>query len=150
MTGVQTCALPIYAASYGEYEQGIPIIDALKKAYPNYTIWVTFFSPSGYLHKKNDQHGDIKTYLPFDSEENANRFIDLLQPKLIVFIKYEFWHYYLQAASHHKIPTLLASAIFRKNQIFFTPLGKFHRNMLQCFSNILVQDQDSYDLLSCL
>lgn len=140
----------IHTASYGEFEQGIPIIDAIKKQYPQYTIWVTFFSPSGFLHRKNDQHGDIKTYLPFDSASNASRFLALLQPKLIIFIKYEFWHFYLQAAREQKIPTLLASAIFRKNQIFFTPLGGFYKKILQCFSAILVQDNPSMQLLSTI
>jgi 3-deoxy-D-manno-octulosonic-acid transferase len=140
----------VHTASYGEFEQGIPIIDALKKQYPEYTIWVTFFSPSGFLHKKNDAHGDIKTYLPFDSEENASKFISVLQPKLIVFIKYEFWYYYLQTAKQNNIPTMLASAIFRKNQIFFSSFGSLHRNMLHCFTDILVQDQSSFDVLSSI
>ena len=140
----------IHCASYGEFEQGLPIIEKLKEEYPHYKIWLTFFSPSGYLHRKNDPAVDFITYLPFDSAQNANQFLKLVQPKLIVFIKYEFWYYYLQAAKKQKIPTLLVSAIFRPNQIFFQFYGGFYKKMLALFNYVLVQDKSSYDLIQTI
>lgn len=137
-----------HAASFGEFEQGLPIIEALKLKYPQYKIWVTFFSPSGYLYRKNDPSVDAVTYLPFDSPENAVKFMDAVNPKLIVFIKYEFWFYYLNEARNRKIPTILASAIFRPNQIFFKWYGSFYKKMLSLFSSILVQDEDMYELVA--
>ena len=138
----------IHAASYGEFEQGLPIIEALKSKYPSHKIWLTFFSPSGYLHRKNDPSVDVVTYLPLDSLENAKNFIEIVNPKLIVFIKYEFWYYYLNEAKSKNIPTILASAIFRPNQIFFKWYGGFYRSMLNLFTHILVQDKDAYDLVT--
>ena len=138
----------IHAASYGEFEQGLPIIEALKLQYPSHKIWLTFFSPSGYLHRKNDPSVDVVTYLPLDSLQNAKNFIEIINPKLIVFIKYEFWHYYLSEAKSKNIPTILASAIFRPNQIFFKWYGGFYRSMLNLFTHILVQDKDAYDLVA--
>jgi len=137
----------IHCASYGEFEQGLPIIEKLKSEYPHHQIWLTFFSPSGYIHRKNDPAADFITYLPFDSLKNASQFLNLVQPKLIVFIKYEFWHYYLQEAKQKNIPTLLVSAIFRPNQIFFQFYGGFYKKMLSLFTSILVQDKSSYDLI---
>lgn len=137
----------IHCASYGEFEQGLPIIEQLKIDYPNHQIWLTFFSPSGYQHRKNDPAVDFITYLPFDSAKNASRFLEMIQPKLILFIKYEFWFYYLQAAKQKQIPTLLVSAIFRPGQIFFKWYGGFYKKMLALFSSILVQDKSSYDLV---
>ena len=138
----------IHAASYGEFEQGLPIIEALKLAYPNYKIWLTFFSPSGYLHRKNDPAVDAVTYLPFDGPKNAKQFIEKVNPKLIVFIKYEFWYYYLAEAKSKNIPTILASALFRPNQIFFKWYGGFYRNMLGLFTRVLVQSKDDYNLIA--
>jgi 3-deoxy-D-manno-octulosonic-acid transferase len=137
----------IHAASYGEFEQGLPIIETIKSKYPRHCIWVTFFSPSGYKYRKNDPIVDAVTYLPFDGPENANKFIGIIKPKLIVFIKYEFWYYYLKAAKNNQIPVILASAIFRSNQIFFKWYGRWYQQMLSLFSHILVQDQASYQLL---
>ena len=140
----------IHCASYGEFEQGLPIIEKLKFDYPNHQIWLTFFSPSGYLHRKNDPAVDFITYLPFDSALNANKFLAITQPELIVFIKYEFWFYYLQAAKQKQIPAILVSAIFRPGQIFFKWYGGFYNKMLTLFSSILVQDKASYDLVKTL
>jgi 3-deoxy-D-manno-octulosonic-acid transferase len=137
-----------HAASYGEFEQGLPIIEAIKLQYPQYKIWVTFFSPSGYLYRKNDPSVDAVTYLPFDSPQNASAFLDKIKPALIVFIKYEFWFNYLSEAKSKNIPTILASAIFRPNQVFFRWYGGFYKNMLSLFSSILVQDQEMYDLVA--
>jgi 3-deoxy-D-manno-octulosonic-acid transferase len=116
---VQKPIIWVHCASYGEFEQGLPIIENIKKDYPEYQVWVTFFSPSGYLHRKNDPSVDFISYLPMDGPSNAKRFLDLLQPKLVIFIKYEFWFYYLSEAKKRQIPPLLVAAIFRRNQIFF-------------------------------
>ena len=113
----------VHCASYGEFEQGLPIIEKLKLDYPEYQIWLTFFSPSGYLHRKNDSAVDFVSYLPLDSKKNAARFIDLIKPKLVIFIKYEFWYNYLAEAKIQNIPTLLVAATFRKNQLFFKRYG---------------------------
>ena len=137
-----------HAASYGEFEQGLPIIEAIKLQYPQHKIWLTFFSPSGYLYRKNDPSVDAVTYLPFDSPKNASAFLEKIKPELIVFIKYEFWFNYLSEAKSRNIPTILASAIFRPNQVFFRWYGGFYKNMLSLFSSILVQDQEMYDLVA--
>jgi len=137
----------IHAASYGEFEQGLPIFEAIKIKYPSHQIWLTFFSPSGYMHRKNDPSVDVVTYLPFDGPQNAKDFISTVNPQLIIFIKYEFWFYYLAEAKSKNIPTILASAIFRPHQIFFKWYGGFYRNMLSLFSQILVQDQAAYHLV---
>jgi len=138
----------IHAASYGEFEQGLPIIEAIKLKFPKYKIWLTFFSPSGYEHRKNDPAVDAVTYLPLDGPENAKAFIEKVNPQLIIFIKYEFWFYYLTAAKSNNIPTILASAIFRPDQLFFKWYGGFYRNMLALFTRVLVQSKDDYDLIA--
>jgi len=140
----------VHCASYGEFEQGFPIITALKKTYPSHQIWVTFFSPSGYLHRKHHPSVDFVSYLPLDSPNTAAKWMEMVQPKCIVFIKYEFWFYYLKVAAQQKIPTFLASAIFRPTQIFFKFYGGFYRKMLQLFSGIFVQDAHSVNLISPL
>ena len=140
----------VHCASYGEFEQGFPIITQLKKTYPSHQIWVTFFSPSGYLHRKHHPDVDFVSYLPLDSPTAATRWMEMVQPKCIVFIKYEFWYYYLKLAALHKIPTFLAAAIFRPDQIFFKFYGGFYRTILQLFTGILVQDIDSKNLVAPL
>lgn len=140
----------IHAASYGEFEQGLPIIEAIRAEYPHYKIWLTFFSPSGYLYRKNDPAVDLVTYLPLDDVESSVKFIEVVNPSLIVFIKYEFWYYYLQAAKKKNIPTLLVAAIFRKDQIFFKWYGEFYQKILNLFTYVLVQDKSSKDLLETI
>jgi 3-deoxy-D-manno-octulosonic-acid transferase len=140
----------VHCASYGEFEQGLPIISALKKTYPTHQIWVTFFSPSGYLHQKHHPAVDFVSYLPLDGPTSANSWMQMVQPKCILFIKYEFWYYYLKQASDQKIPTFLVSAIFRPEQIFFKFYGGFYRTMLPLFTGILVQDFTSKTLISPL
>ena len=140
----------VHCASYGEFEQGFPIISALKKTYPSHQIWVTFFSPSGYLHRKPHPAVDFVSYLPLDGPTAATKWMEMVQPKCIVFIKYEFWYYYLKLAAVNKIPTFLASAIFRPDQIFFKLYGGFYRAMLQLFTGILVQDIQSKNLIAPL
>jgi 3-deoxy-D-manno-octulosonic-acid transferase len=140
----------IHTASYGEFEQGLPIIEAIRAKYPSYKIWLTFFSPSGYLHRKNDPSVDVVTYLPLDGPNAAQKFIETIQPSLIVFIKYEFWYYYLKVANEKSIPTVLVAAIFRADQIFFKWYGGFYKKILQLFSYILVQDVSSQKLIEAI
>jgi len=140
----------MHAASYGEFEQGLPIIEAIRAKYPSYKIWLTFFSPSGYLHRKNDPSVDVVTYLPLDGPNAAEQFIETIQPSLIVFIKYEFWYYYLKVAKEKSIPTILVAAIFRAEQIFFKWYGGFYKKILQLFSYILVQDVSSQKLIEAI
>ena len=137
----------IHAASYGEFEQGLPIIESIRAKYPSYKIWLTFFSPSGYLHRKNDPSVDVVTYLPLDGPNAAEQFIETIQPSLIVFIKYEFWYYYLKVAKEKSIPTILVAAIFRADQIFFKWYGGFYKKILQHFNYVLVQDASSQKLI---
>lgn len=138
----------IHCASLGEFEQGRPIIESLKKDYPNYQILLSFFSPSGYEVRKNYEFADFVCYLPMDSAKNANQFFDIVQPKLSIFIKYEFWYYYSKIAKERNIPLLLASGIFRADQIFFKWYGQFYRKILQNFSMLFVQNESSAELLS--
>ena len=145
---IQKPIIWVHCASYGEFEQGLPIIEKIKADYPGYQIWLTFFSPSGYLHRKNDPTVDFVTYLPMDSANNAKHFFDVVQPKLVIFIKYEFWFYYLSEAKKRNIPTLLVAAIFRPTQIFFKWYGGIYKKMLSLFYAILVQDENSKKLIS--
>lgn len=137
----------IHAASLGEFEQAKPIIEELKQKYTAYKILVTFFSPSGYEIQKNYKLADVICYLPLDTKANAKRFINLVNPKLSIFIKYEFWPNFLNELHNKKIPTLLISGIFRSNQIFFKFYGGFMRNALQAFNHFFVQDENSKKLL---
>jgi len=138
----------IHCASLGEFEQGRPVIEALRKQYPETKIVLTFFSPSGYEIRKNYEGADYVFYLPMDGFQAANRFLDAVNPKLVLFVKYEFWYHYLHEVKVRKIPTLLIAAAFRKEQIFFKNYGGFFREILKCFSQILVQDDASKNLLA--
>ncbi|MEJ8843037.1 glycosyltransferase N-terminal domain-containing protein [Lacibacter sp. H375] len=137
----------MHCASLGEFEQGRPIIEQIKTQYPNSKILVTFFSPSGYEVRKNYLGADHVMYLPFDSAGNAAAFLDIVQPKLAIFVKYELWHYYLAELNNRKIETILVSGIFRPSQAFFQWWGSFNRNMLQLFSQLFVQNAASKALL---
>jgi 3-deoxy-D-manno-octulosonic-acid transferase len=138
----------MHCASLGEFEQGRPLLEAIREAYPNYTLLLTFFSPSGFEIRKNYAGADVVCYLPPDSRKNAQRFLRITQPELAIFIKYEFWYHYLTQLKEHNIPTLLVSAIFRNSQPFFKAYGGFWRKMLSCYRLIFVQDKSSFDLLS--
>ena len=140
----------IHCSSLGEFEQGLPVAEELKKIYPTHFLLITFFSPSGYSVQKNHPVANYVAYLPMDSKKNASQFIQIVQPKLAIFIKYEFWHYYLAALHAKKIPTLLVSAIFRKEQIFFKWHGQFYKKILSCFSYFFVQDEVSKTLLASI
>ena len=137
----------IHAASLGEYEQGLPILERLKIDYPGHKLLLTFFSPSGYEIKKGTKAADFVTYLPIDYKKNVVQFLDLVKPELVVFIKYEIWPNYLAELGKRKIPTLLISALFRKSQLFFKGYGGFMRKSLGNFSHIYVQDMPSKKLL---
>jgi 3-deoxy-D-manno-octulosonic-acid transferase len=137
----------IHAASLGEFEQGRPLIEKIKEQYPDRKIVLTFFSPSGYEVRKNYNGADYIYYLPSDTPRHARRFIDLIQPEKVLFIKYEFWYNYLSALKNRKIPVYLCSAIFRKDQIFFTWYGGWFREILTFFDHLFVQTEDSRKLL---
>jgi len=136
-----------HTASLGEFEQGRPIVEAFKKENPSHFILVTFFSPSGYEVRKKYAGADYVSYLPLDGYFNSARFLEMVKPTLAVFVKYEFWHFYLTGLKKRAIPTLLVSAIFRPNQVFFKWYGGFYRRLLDCFTHLFVQDQSSADLL---
>lgn len=137
----------MHCSSLGEFEQGRPLIEELKKSYSRYSIVLTFFSPSGYEHEKNYKGADHIFYMPMDSKKNAQNFFDVVQPKLAVFVKYEFWFYYLNESKKRNIPLLLVSAVFRDSQPFFKWYGNFHRDLLSCFTWLFVQNENSLELL---
>lgn len=137
----------VHCASLGEFEQGRPLIEALKKQHPHFKILLTFFSPSGYEVRKNYTDADWVFYLPLDTKKNALRFISIVRPQQVIFVKYEFWYHYLTTLQQQQIPTYLISASFRPNQAFFKWYGAFFRQMLFCFKTIFVQNQASLDLL---
>ena len=140
----------IHAASLGEYEQGRPVIEALKRKKPKQKIVLTFFSPSGYEIQKNYEFADYVFYLPLDTKRNAKRFIHLIRPDFVIFIKYEFWHNFLNTLKRQNIPTYLVSAIFRKDQVFFHWYGKWYRKMLYQFDHFFVQNSESKQLLEMI
>ncbi len=136
-----------HCASLGEFEQGRPVIEKFQVKFPQYKILLTFFSPSGYEIRKNYKHADYIFYLPYDFKTNAKRFIELTNPQIVFFIKYEFWHNYLKILHKKNIPTYLISAIFRKNQLFFKWYGGWYRKMLKYFTYLFVQNEYSKQLL---
>lgn len=136
-----------HAASLGEYEQAVPVIEAVKEHYPEHKVVVTFFSPSGYEVKKNSQLAHVVTYLPLDTPANARQFLELVHPELALFIKYEFWPNFLRELGRQKIPTLLVSGGFRKDQVFFKAYGSWMRSYLKTFDHFFVQNESSAELL---
>lgn len=137
----------VHCASYGEFEQGRPVMEAIRKKHPEYTILLTFFSPSGYEAFKNWRGADIICYLPLDTQRNATAFINLVKPKAAVFIKYEFWLNYLNQLKTKSIPTYLVSAVFKSHHPFFKWYGGIFRKSLLTFTELFVQDQASAALL---
>lgn len=137
----------IHCASLGEFEQGRPLIERIKKHHPTHKIFITFFSPSGYEIRKNYAEADYISYLPFDNREDASTFIELLNPSMAIFIKYEFWYYYLTELKSKQIPVFSVSASFRVEQQFFKKSGSFFRKMLSCFDHFFVQNDTSKQLL---
>ena len=139
-----------HAASLGEYEQGLPVIEKIKIKYPNHKIVVTFFSPSGYEVRKNNTVADATVYLPLDTKSNAKKFIQAIDPELVFFIKYEYWPNYLNELQKLNIKTYLISGIFRENQAFFKGYGGFYRNALKTFDYFFVQNESSKKLLQSI
>lgn len=137
-----------HAASLGEFEQGRPLMEHLRKTHPEYKILLTFFSPSGYEVRKNYEGADIICYLPLDTPTNALRFLRAVRPCMAFFIKYEFWYNYLHILKHRGIPTYSVSSIFRPDQIFFRSYGRQYARVLKCFTRFFVQNEESCRLLS--
>ena len=140
----------VHCASLGEFEQGRPLIEKLKKQHPENKIVLTFFSPSGYEVRKNYSGADFIFYLPIDTPSNAKKFISLINPKAVFFIKYEFWFNYLNELKNNNIPTYLVSGIFRKKQYFFKWYGAWGRKQLSCFTHFFVQNTESQHLLESI
>ncbi|GIM58983.1 3-deoxy-D-manno-octulosonic acid transferase [Capnocytophaga canimorsus] len=138
----------VHTASLGEFEQGLPVIKALKNK--GKKILVTFFSPSGYEVRKNSPDADMVVYLPLDTPKNARKFLEIVQPEMAVFVKYEFWYHYLNQLKNRGIKTYLLSGIFRENQIFFKPYGVMMRDALRCFNHFFVQNETSKKLLQSI
>lgn len=139
-----------HAASLGEYEQGLPVIEAVKKQFPSHKIILTFFSPSGYEVRKNNSVADVTVYLPLDTKKNADRFLELVQPDLVFFIKYEYWPNYLAGLKKRNTKTYLISGILREKQLFFKWYGGFYREALNAFTYFFVQNEKSKKLLQSL
>jgi len=139
-----------HCSSLGEFEQGRPVMENLKKQIPNSKFLLTFFSPSGYEIRKGYKGADWVFYLPLDSKKNANIFFDIVNPVLAVFVKYDYWYYYLNECKKRKTPLLLVSGTFRKDQPFFKWYGNLHRSMLNCFTHFFVQDKESLQLLQSI
>ena len=139
-----------HAASLGEYEQGLPVIEAVKKQFPSHKIILTFFSPSGYEVRKNNSVADVTVYLPLDTKKNADDFLELVHPDLVFFIKYEYWPNYLAGLKKRNTKTYLISEILRENQLFFKWYGGFYREALNSFTYFFVQNEKSKKLLQSL
>ena len=139
-----------HAASLGEFEQGRPLMERLRRDHPEYKILLTFFSPSGYEVRKNYDGADIACYLPLDTISNARRFLRTVRPVMAFFIKYEFWYNYLHVLKHRGVPVYSVSSIFRPNQVFFRWYGRQYSRVLKCFTHFFVQNEVSKELLATL
>ena len=137
----------VHAASLGEFEQGRPLIEKIRRVNPEYKIVLTFFSPSGYEVRKNYAGADVICYLPLDTVGNARRFVDLVKPEKVVFVKYEFWLNYLRELRYRGVETYIISAIFRPGQVFFKWYGGLFREGLKAFKTLFVQNEESKELL---
>jgi 3-deoxy-D-manno-octulosonic-acid transferase len=153
MSGVETRDSQLvwmHCASLGEFEQGRPLLEGIRSQYPTVKILITFFSPSGYEIRKNYPGADWVSYLPMDSKLSAEKFISIVQPTLVLWVKYEYWYYFIAALKKKGIPTLLVSGIFRDDQPFFKWYGRLHRYMLECFTHLFIQNEASKKLLGKL
>ena len=140
----------MHCASLGEFEQGRPVLKKLKEDYPDLSVVITFFSPSGYEIAKNDKDFKLVFYLPMDSPSHAKKLLNILKPDIILWVKYEYWNYYLQEIKRRNIPLILISGVFRSNQVFFKWYGGFYRKMLECFTHFFVQNLSSKEQLQKL
>lgn len=139
-----------HCASLGEFEQARPLMEAYRAEYPDHKILLTFYSPSGYEIRKNYSGADHIFYLPMDTKKNANKFLNIANPQIVFFIKYEFWYHYTKALKERNIPLLSTSSIFRHNQLFFKSYAGFYKKILENFSYFFVQDQQSLALLNSI
>ena len=137
----------VHCSSLGEFEQGRTVIEALKKTNQDYYILLTFFSPSGFEIRKNYELANLVCYLPLDTKANSKKFIEIIKPSIAIFVKYEFWFNYLQTLKQHDVNTIFISSIFRENQYFFKPYGKWFLNHLKNVNHIFLQDENSYKVL---
>src|SRR6476659_3137442 len=137
-------------ASLGEFEQGKPLLQAIRKQIPEKKIVITFFSPSGYEIRKNSPLGDYILYLPIDTKKNAEDFIRIFNPEMGVFNKYEYWYAFFKSLNEHRIPIYVTSAIFRENQVFFKWYGSFNRKILSYVTRFFVQNEKSSELLKSI
>jgi 3-deoxy-D-manno-octulosonic-acid transferase len=145
--GVYGKRIWFHCASLGEFEQGRPLLERIKKQHPDYKIILTFFSPSGYEVRHKYDLADYVSYLPLDTSYDAEKFIRLMDPHLVIWVKYEFWYHYLHELNRRHIPVVLISSIFRPDHIFFRWFGALHRTMLTYFTHIFVQNSESQQLL---
>ena len=139
-----------HCSSLGEFEQGRPLIEKYRKERPEHKIILTFFSPSGYEIRKNYELADIVMYLPFDTASNVKQFLKIVNPHKAFFIKYDFWRNFLIHLKKREVNTYLVSAIFRQNQLFFKWYGKAYKNLLNCFTHLFVQNNESQMLLKSI
>ena len=137
----------IHAASLGEFEQGRPLIEKIREEQPDAKILLSFYSPSGYEVRKNYDKVDAVCYMPVDTPRRVKEFLDVVNPKMAIFVKYEFWGNFLEQLKQRNVPTYIISSIFRPNQSFFKPWGEMFRKMLGCFTHLYVQDEESRQLL---
>ena len=140
----------MHCSSLGEFEQGRPVLEGLRREYPGCRIVLTFFSPSGYETKKDYKGADHIFYLPLDSPKNARQLVNLIKPDLVLWVKYDYWYYFLAELKKKNIPVLLISGVFRPDQPFFHWYGRLHRYMLECFTHLFVQTEGSKVLLGKL
>lgn len=150
MAGNKRPVVWMHASSLGEFEQGRPVLEAIRTQYPNHCIVLSFFSPSGYEVQKQYAHADHVFYLPLDTKKNAKAFIEAIQPGLVLWIKYDYWYHFLTELRNRKIPVLLISGQFRAQQPFFKWYGRMHRYMLDCFHHMFVQTEQSVSLLASI
>ena len=150
MEGEREPLIWMHCASLGEFEQGRPVLEKLRELHPGKKILISFFSPSGYENRKNYAGADYVFYLPLDSRRHARRFVDLVKPQLVLWVKYDYWYYYLQELKKRRIPVLLLSGVFRPDQPFFKWYGRLHRYMLESFTHLFVQTEVSKRLLGTL
>ncbi|MDA9028715.1 3-deoxy-D-manno-octulosonic acid transferase [Flavobacteriaceae bacterium] len=140
----------LHCPSLGEYEQGLPVFQALKKQYKNHKFVMTFFSPSGYEIRKNNPIADVVVYLPLDQKATVKSFLDVIHPELVVFVKYDLWPNYLLELKHRNIHTVLISALFRPSQPYFRVYGRWLKKLLFTFDHIFTQDTASKTLLNSI
>ena len=150
MSSIHGRKIWFHCASLGEFEQARPLIEKIKKLHPEHKIILTFFSPSGYNVRRNYDGADYVGYLPLDTASNAEKFIEIIKPELVIWVKYEYWYHFLHELKTKGVPVILISSIFRKGHIFFHWYGALHRQMLGYFSHIFVQNNESKELLQTI